>query len=112
VFLQPEYESATATIKMASDDLEEFNVQQGSEDESDGGLLGAVSRAFDNTMDEVRIRERMKSLKERSTAIVEQLIQLSVVFLLQTIVMPLLFLYLLIKIFKRLLQLSKLFQPE
>ena len=46
-------------------------------------------------------------MKERSAAIVEQLIQLTVVFLLQTIVLPLLFLYLLVKIFKRLLNIPK-----
>lgn len=107
VFLQPEYETATETIRLASDELEELNEKKTAGEEVDESLLGAVSRAFDNTMDQVRIRERMKSLKDKSAAIVEQLIQLSVVFLLQTIVLPLLFLYLLVKIFKRLLQIPK-----
>ena len=112
VFLQPEYETATQTIRLASDDLEELNEGQADEGAADDSLLGAVSRAFDSTMDTVRIKKRMESLKERSAAIVEQLIQLSVVFLLQTIVMPLLFLYLLVKIFKRLLQIPKPFVTD
>lgn len=106
VFLHPEYEAATATIRLASDELEEFNAGQ-VEEKIDESLLGAVARVFDNTLDQIRIRERMQLLRERSAAIVEHLIQLIVVFLLQTIVLPLLFLWLVIKAFKLLIRLPK-----
>lgn len=96
VFLEPRYQASSALIEEASEELEAIGVQQ--DEQQKTGLLGSVNRA----LEQVQIKQRLENFKQRASQVIEQLITLTAVFLLQTIVLPLLFLWVLLVSFKRL----------
>ena len=98
VFLEPRYQASSALIEEASEDLEAIGVQQ--EEQHKPGFLGSVNRA----LEQVQIKQRVENFKQRASQVIEQLITLTAVFLLQTVVLPLLFLWLLVVLFKRLMR--------
>lgn len=61
-----------------------------------------MERALDSTRETLDIRRRVEYIKERAADVVEHLIQLSVVFILQTGVLPIVFLWLFLQLLKRL----------
>ncbi len=101
VFLEPRYEASSQIIEQASEELEQLGNEQ--QESKDGGILGSVNRA----LSQVKIKQRLERFKQRASEIIEQLITLSAVFLLQTVVLPLAFLWLLVVLFKRLLAVPK-----
>jgi len=96
VFLEPRYQASSALIEEASEDLETIGAEEGEQQQT--GLLGSVNRALER----VQIKQRLENFKQRAAEIIEQLITLTAVFLLQTVALPLLFLWLLVVLFKRL----------
>lgn len=61
-----------------------------------------MERALDSAREMLDIRRRVEYIKERAADVVEHLIQLSVVFILQTGVLPIVFLWLFLQLLKRL----------
>jgi len=101
-FLEPQYvestrklEQAAATIKNASDG------QRLPAPERDGSLLDSALRAYRSARDAVDIDERIGVLKAAAADAGEYTIDLIVVFLLDTILFPLTFLWLTVQLLKR-----------
>lgn len=101
-FLEVRYEQSTQLIQQVGSEIESANdeaVRQA--EEGDTGLLESLARAWGETRDSLNLEERLVVIKARATEVIEHLIQLSVVFILQTGILPLVFLWLLVQLMKR-----------
>jgi len=65
-------------------------------------MLDSITRAWSNTVDSVDLSGRLDRMQARAGDVIEHLIQLSVVFILQTGLLPLAFLWLFQLVLKRL----------
>lgn len=95
-YLQPGQEEAVQALEETSTDvraLEEFD-----EEEVDPGLAARVSRWFSGAMERFDVTQRVEALRERVGLAVDQVVHLLVVFALQTIVLPLAFLWVMTRV--------------
>lgn len=107
LFLQARYDESAQLIQDASHDLEEKSAEPQAGESTGGdeetGFLESFNRALSSTAETVNFSRRLEHLKERAAELIEHLIQLSVVFILQTGVLPLAFLWILINLLRKLL---------
>lgn len=103
-FLEPRYEQSTQVITEAGRDLEQLSKDASAQDmESAGdGVLDAISSAWSNTVESMDVSGRFDRLRTRASEVTEHVIHLSVVFVLQTGLLPVLFLWVFLQLFKRL----------
>ncbi|HSM06280.1 MAG TPA: hypothetical protein VK858_16790 [Longimicrobiales bacterium] len=95
-YLQPGQEEAVQALEETSTDvraLEELD-----EEEVDPGLAARVSRWFSGAMERFDVTQRVEALRERVGLAVDQVVHLLVVFALQTIVLPLAFLWVMTRV--------------
>lgn len=95
-FLHQRYASAATVISDASDEISRIGDPEPPAElaRGQGGLLGSLGKAMDNTRQALDLGERVERIKVRAAQMVEHLIELSVVFVLQTAILPLAFLWL------------------
>jgi hypothetical protein len=103
-FLEPRYQQSTEVITEAGRELEEMGAEAsvGSTENPDSGLLDSITRAWSNTVDSMDLSGKLKRMQARAGEVTEHLIQLSVVFILQTGLLPVAFLWVFLQVFKRL----------
>ncbi|MDH5785545.1 MAG: hypothetical protein OEZ16_08050 [Chromatiales bacterium] len=89
-FLQPQYEASTQGIELTRDEIGRIN--QGSRAGGFGQAPSLLERAGD-WFDSIDLEANLKRYQQAATEVSEQLIQLIVIFVLQTILLPLLFLW-------------------
>jgi hypothetical protein len=94
-FMADDYAVATGAIQRTSEELETIQAEQNAPDKSDDGLLGSLSRWLDDTVESIDVRDRMEALKHRLGELTDHLLKLAAVFVLQSLLLPLLFLWLL-----------------
>ena len=97
-FLAKEQAAAVAALQATSDQIETLNDEQATpagDDGEDESLLGRIGAAFDNTLASVNVAERMRQLRDALSNASEHIINLIVIFVLQTIVFPVVFIWLL-----------------
>ena len=92
-FLQPGQEEAVQALEATSDDVREMD--QLDEAEPRPGLIGRVSDWFSGAMERLDVSQRVEALRDRIGQAVDHLVHLLVVFVLQTILLPLVFLWVL-----------------
>lgn len=103
VFLEPRYLESTEVIETAGAEIEEVSARPiVEEDEDDVGLIETLERALMDTRDSLDIRNRVDQIQKRAADLVEHLVQLCVVFILQTGILPIAFLWTFLQLFKRL----------
>jgi hypothetical protein len=107
LFLESRYQESTQVIEAAGAELEQASggAEAGAEDatdESEPGLLQSLGRGLDSTREALDFRARLDSMRERAADLVEHLIQLSVVFVLQTGILPIAFLWIFLQLAKQL----------
>ena len=102
LFLEPRYQESTEVITVAGRELEELSRETSAQpaEEGEGGVLDAIANAWNNTVDAVDISGRFERLRARAGEIIEHLVQLSVVFILQTGLLPVAFLWVFLQVFK------------
>ncbi|MCW8925366.1 MAG: hypothetical protein OQJ84_03840 [Xanthomonadales bacterium] len=103
-FLEPRYTQSTEIITEAGKDLERLSkdASAGDVENAGDGVLDAISSAWSNTVESMDVSGRFERLRERASDVTEHLIQLSVVFILQTGLLPVAFLWVFLQVFKRL----------
>lgn len=103
-FLETRYEASAQIITEASDELKQLSVEAEAEgaEASEGGILDTISQAWSNTFDSLDMSGKLDRMQARASEVVEHLVQLSVVFILQTGLLPIAFLWVFLQIFKRL----------
>jgi hypothetical protein len=103
-FLESRYEQSTEIVSEAGKALQQLSVDASREhiENPDAGMLDSIARVWSNTVDTVDLSGRLRRMQERAAEVIEHLIQLSVVFILQTGLMPIAFLWVFLQVFKRL----------
>lgn len=101
VFMSPAYETAQEEVMFTQRQLTALHEsQEGVETVPEKGAVSAIGRWFDQATDTLRVRERLETYQGMFPRLAENVVQLIAVFVLQTILLPLLFLWLLIRIWK------------
>jgi hypothetical protein len=103
-FLETRYMQSTEVIAEAGRDLEQLSAESSTQQEDDpaAGMFDSIARVWSNTVDSVDLSGKLDRMQDRAGEVVEHLIQLSVVFILQTGLMPIAFLWIFLQVFKRL----------
>ena len=108
-FLESRYEESSQVIESAGSDIEAANNPADEiTNEKEPSILSSLGRVLDSTRETLNLRERVAVIKSRATELIEHLIQLSVVFILQTGIFPLVFLWLLVQFMKRAFSFNRL----
>ena len=103
LFLESRYQESAQVIETAGTQIEKVSARPLIEEPGEeAGLIETLERALDSTRETLDIRRRVEYIKERAADVVEHMIQLSVVFILQTGVLPIAFLWLFLQLLKRL----------
>jgi hypothetical protein len=99
-FLAAGQAEATAALEVTGDSIEELKVdaETGSSDEQ--SILDRLGTMIDESMSSMNISERLAKLKENASNATEHIIDLIVLFVLQTIILPLALLWLFVQIVK------------
>jgi hypothetical protein len=107
LFLESRYVESTQAIEAAGEDLEQSRgeeVDAGDEPEApadEPGLFESLERSLESTRETLDFRQRLASIRARAADLIEHVIQLSVVFVLQTGILPITFLWIFLQLFKQ-----------
>ena len=108
LFLEPRYLESTQVIETAGAEIEQIGTEGLDEDETEPtSLMESLERALDSTRETLDLKHRVEYIKQRTGDVIEHLIQLSVVFILQTAVLPIAFLWLFLQLLKQLFRPSQ-----
>jgi hypothetical protein len=114
VFLAPRYETSTRVVESAGADIEAAGGEatgaagQGEGDagndggEEEAGFLDTLQQAVEDTRRSLDLERRVTTIRDRAADLIEHVIQLSVVFVLQTGILPVAFLWLFAQVLKSL----------
>ena len=103
IFLEPRYLESTEVIEQAGAEIQEVSTRPIVEEEDAGvGLMATLERALTDTRKSLDIKSRVDQIKERAADLVEHMVQLCVVFILQTGILPIVFLWIFLQLLKRL----------
>jgi hypothetical protein len=91
LFLESRYQASTEVIEQAGADLEEARVaaEDAGEEAGETGFFESIGRSLES----LDFEERLDRISERASEVIEHLLQLSVVFIFQTGVLPIAFLW-------------------
>ncbi len=103
-FLQSRFELSTQVITKAGVELEQLKSDAATEEPTANstGLLDSMARAWSSTVNTLDLEGKLDRMRLQANKVIEHFIQLSVVFVLQTGLLPVLFLWVFLQIFKRL----------
>ena len=103
-FLESRYQQSTEVITKAGEELQQMSAEASVEraENQDDSLMDSITRAWSSTVDSVDLSGRLKRMQGRAGEVIEHLVQLSVVFILQTGLLPIVFLWVFLQIMKRL----------
>lgn len=101
-FLEPQYTASREQLELKSQEIGELNAQARGAvpPPENGSWLDAAKRGYQQAADALNIERRLEALKRVATELSEHAINLIVVFSLQTILFPLLFLWLALQLMK------------
>jgi len=97
VFLVPEQEAATAILETTTANVEELNQETQAASTTDQSLMDRLGEIIDNSLESIQVRERLTLLKESAASASEHIVSLIAIFVLQTIILPLVFLWLFVE---------------
>jgi len=106
LFLESRYVESAQVVESAGEQLERTveRAEQGDQAEGEeAGLLESLGRSLSGTREALDFSERLDRISARAAEVIEHLIQLSVVFVLQTGILPILFLWIFLQLIKRIL---------
>ena len=103
-FLEERYQQSTEVITEAGRELEQITEEAsaGNTEDTDDSMLDSITRAWNSTVDSIDLSARLERMQSHAADVIENLIQLSVVFILQTGLLPVAFLWFFVQVFKRL----------
>lgn len=102
-FLQPEYEQSQAALNNSSVTLQKMNrqtAQQADIQTTEQSVIDKARQWFEDANNNLNLSDRLESFAQAADEISQQVINMIVVFVLQTLLLPLMFLWLMIKVFK------------
>lgn len=103
-FLQPVYTEMQSALEQSSNDIQQAQTLPADEmpptSAADSSLLDKAQQWFASSASQLDISQKLESLKQSADEISRQVINMIVVFVLQSLLLPLLFLWLLIRLLK------------
>ncbi len=99
-FLAPKQAEATAMLQDTTRDIERINEETKAVPAGEQSLMDRLGEMIDDSLQSMRVGDRMKELKESASNAAEHIISLIAIFVLQTILLPLLFIWLFMAILK------------
>jgi hypothetical protein len=81
-------------------DIERINEETKAVPDGEQSLMDRLGEMIDDSLQSMRVGDRMKELKESASNAAEHIISLIAIFVLQTILLPLLFIWLFMAILK------------
>jgi len=109
-FLEHRFEQSTEIIALAGKELEQLQSEASAEEaeDHDGSMLESITRAWSNSIDSIDLSGRLKRMQAQAGEVIEHLVQLSVVFILQTGLLPVAFLWVFLEVLKRLFKSARI----
>lgn len=106
LFLEQQYVESSHVIETAGAEISEAGTlpEQEVAEGGERGFFDNLGRSFDSTLDALDLKRRVDVITERAGDVVENLIRLSVVFILQTGILPIAFLWIFLQLIKTLLR--------
>jgi hypothetical protein len=105
LFLESRYLESTQVIETAGAEIQQVsdsgNEEEVTIEEAEAGMLEFLGRMFESTKDSMNFSEKVEYIGQRASDLIEHLIQLSVVFILQTGILPIAFLWIFLQLFKK-----------
>ena len=101
-FLETDYVASSGELESARDAIGKINSEVTSESEVPSGLLERASELYKQVVDKVDFDRRYERYREAAGSIGESTVDMIVVFVMQTLVFPLLFLAILFGVLRRL----------
>lgn len=102
IFLESRYLESTQVIESAGVAIEQASAKSTDPDAAEAEE-GFFSNIFDSTAKTLDFQQKLDYISERATELIEHLLQLSVVFIFQTGILPIAFLWLFIRFFRKIL---------
>jgi len=99
-FLAEQHTAATQAIEATSEEIEEFNAETAPPPAEDSSLVDQLGAMLGDTLRTLNARERLENLRQQVSDSVEHIIELIVIFVFQTIILPLVFLWGLVQLVK------------
>ena len=93
-FLEPKQAEATAILRDTSKDIERISDEAQTVPSDDQSFMERLGEMIDESLESMRVGARMKELKDSASNAAEHIVDLIAIFVLQTILLPLLFLWL------------------
>jgi len=102
-FLEHRYQQSTEVITLAGQELEQLREEARVEatEDQDESMLDSITRAWSNSVESIDLSGKLKRMQAQAAEIIEHLVQLSVVFILQTGLLPIAFLWVFLEVLKR-----------
>ena len=102
LFLESRYEESTQVIENAGAQIEQATAaEREAEGEEETGFLESIGLSFDSARESLSFQQRLDRITERASDLIEHLLQLSVVFIFQTGVFPIAFLWIFLRLFQQ-----------
>jgi hypothetical protein len=113
-FLEQRYQQSTQVITLAGKELEQLREESSVEStqDDDESMLESISQVWSKTVDTVNLSGRLERMQAQAGEVIEHLVQLSVVFILQTGLLPVAFLWVFLEALKRLFKSVRLEDDE
>ena len=105
-FLQPQYESSQAVLEQSGFQLQQQPVKTISAPPHNEAMMDKLKRAYQSATDAVDIDARLDRIKQVASNMSERILDLMVVFLVQSLLFPLLFIWLAYRLLMQLLRLT------
>jgi hypothetical protein len=99
-FLAPQQAEATAALEVTGKSIKEANVDVKIPPIDDRSIMDRLNSVIDESLASVNISDRLANLQENASKAAEHIVDLIVLFVLQTIILPLVFLWLLVQMLK------------
>jgi hypothetical protein len=93
-FLAPKQAEATAILRDTTQEIERISDEAQTVPPDDQSFMDRLGEMIDESLQSMRVGERMRELKESASNAAEHIVDLIAIFVLQTILLPLLFLWL------------------
>ena len=93
---------ANAVVRARIDEQIKEEASEEESQDTDDSMLYSITRAWSSTVNSIDLSGRLKRMQAQAADVIEHLIQLSVVFVLQTALLPVAFLWFFAQVIKRL----------
>jgi hypothetical protein len=112
-FLVSEQQAATAVLESTTADIEEINEETRAAPATEQSLMERLAEMIDDSLESMNVSERLSRLKNSAARASEHIVSLIAIFVLQTIILPLVFLWLFVQGLKGIASRSvRVFAPD